>query len=162
MFSLFFKGNVKFYSRGLTGNFTKQFAYANFPFTPPVIPLIHSTESDEPLILCLNADQLCGYRFFWQESSSLTSLCTQFMQISESWDFVCPADSQACCRATDGPASRTTLTHGILHVCVRVCCVCEYMCHIMKLLQPTGVNYLAGVTKSSISHVVRQTLLSHM
>ncbi len=75
------------------------------------------------------------------------------MQISESWDVVCPADSQACCRAADGPASRTTLTHGIVHVCVRVCCVCECMCHIVKLLQPTGVTDLAGGTKNSINHI---------
>lgn len=25
--------------------------------------------------------------------------------------------------------------------------MCEYMCHIMKLLRPTGVNYLAGVNQ---------------
>lgn len=82
------------------------------------------------------------------------------MQISKSWDFVCPADSQACSRAADGPASRTAITHGIVHVCVRLRYVCEYMCYIMELLRPTGVNYLAGGTRSSISQILGSALIN--
>lgn len=58
-----------------------------------------------------------------QQPNLFSHLCTQFMQISHSWDFVHPADSQDCCGATDGLPSRTALTHGILHGSLDVLCV---------------------------------------
>lgn len=66
----------------------------------------------------------------FEDSSSQTSWALFSHSFCKLWDSARPADSQACCRTTDGQASRTTLTHGILHVHVRGCALRVSLCVI--------------------------------